>query len=82
MDVILVSDIRDVRDCGGPSEEEPAFIPNSFVIEEVHGCCWSLFTDTPDIMVCFHSVLALTGVDADPLTGEGDGCVDILLRCP
>lgn len=50
VDVISVSDIRDVRNCGGPSEEEPAFIPNSFVIEEIHGCCWSLFTDTEDIM--------------------------------
>ena len=51
MDVIVVSDLRDVRDCRGVSEEEPAFIPNSFVIEEVHGCCWSLFTDTQDSMV-------------------------------
>lgn len=50
VDVIIVSDIRDVRNCGSPSEEEPAFIPNSFVIEEVHGCCWSLFTDTQDAM--------------------------------
>lgn len=50
VDVIVVSDVRDVRGCGGPSEEEPAFIPNSFVIEEVHGCCWSLFTDTQNSM--------------------------------
>lgn len=50
VDVIVISDIRDVRDCGGPSEEEPAFIPNSFIIEEVHGCCWSLFTDAEDAM--------------------------------
>lgn len=78
VDVIVVSDLRDVRDCGGPSEEEPTFIPNSFVIEEVHGCCWSLFTDTQDAMVCLHSVLVDPNLKA--FTGESDGRVNIHLR--
>ncbi|KAF9785110.1 hypothetical protein BJ322DRAFT_1061390 [Thelephora terrestris] len=80
VDLIVVSDIRDVRNCGGPSEEEPTFIPNSFVIEEVHGCCWSLFTDTQDAMVCLQSVLVDPNLKA--FTGKCDGRVDIHLGRP
>ena len=81
MDVIAVSDIRDVRDCGGPSEEEPAFIPNSFVVEEVHGCCWSLFTDTIDSMVCLCPTPVYTD-SHETSTGENRGRVNLLLRRP
>lgn len=80
MDVIVASDIRDVRDCGGPSEEEPGFIPHTFVIEEIHGCCWSLFTDTHDSMVCLRPTLALADSHHDISTGENYGCVNLLLR--
>lgn len=57
VDVIALSDIRTVRDCGDPSEEEPTFTPNlnSFMIEETSGCCWSLFTDTAEEKVRFLS---------------------------
>jgi len=50
VDILYASEIRDVRNDGGPSEEEPAFIPNSFVVEDIHRCCWPLFTDTSDTM--------------------------------
>ena len=82
MDVITVSDILDVRDCGGVSEEEPAFIPNSFVIEEIHRFCWSLFTDTQDAMVRVCSVLVPTDSNHGTFTGENNGRVDFLLRRP
>ena len=82
MDVISVSDIRDVRDCGSVSEEEPAFIPNSFVIEEIHRCCWSLFTDTGDAMVCLRSTLVSAEPNHDTFTGENNGRIDFLFRRP
>lgn len=80
MDVIAISDIRDVRDCGGPSEEEPAFIPYSFVVEEVHGCCWSLFTDTQDAMVCLCSPPTQTDSHHDAFVGKNHGRINLLLR--
>ena len=82
MDVITLSDIRDVRDCGDVSEEEPGFIPNSFVIEEVHRYCWSIFTDTQDTMVCLRFIPTSTGPYHDAFTGENNGRIDLLLRRP
>ena len=82
MDVITLSDIRDVRDCGDVSEEEPGFIPNSFVIEEVHRYCWSIFTDTQDAMVCLCPIPAPGDPDHYAFTGENNGRIDILFRCP
>lgn len=82
MDVVTVSDILDVRDCGGVSEEEPAFIPNSFVIEEIHRFCWSLFTDTQDAMVRVWSAPFPTDSNHSAFTGENNGRVDFLLRRP
>lgn len=80
MDILEASDICDVRNGGEPSEEEAAFIPNFFLIEDTHRCCWSLFTDTSDEMVRFRSVLVRPDLKAS--TGEGDGSVDILSRHP
>jgi len=82
VDVIAISDIHDVRVCRGVSEEEPAFIPNSFVIEEIHGCCWSFFTDTTDAMVRLSSSLAHIDSDHDASTGENHGRANLLLRRP
>lgn len=76
MDIITVSNIRNVRECGGPSEEEPGFILNSFVIEEAHS--WSLFTDTPDTMVRLRSVLV--DHDLKTFTGQGYCRINILFR--
>lgn len=80
MDIIAVSDIRSVRDGGGPSEEEPAFIPNSFVVEEVHGCCWFFFTDTPETKV--RPCTVLIDPNLKLLTGEGDGHITVLSGRP
>jgi len=82
VDVITLSDIRDVRDCGDVSEEEPGFIPNSFVIEEVHRYCWSIFTDTQDAMVCLCPIPISARPDHDAFTGENNGRVNILFGCP
>jgi hypothetical protein len=82
VDVITVSDIRDVRDCGDVTEEEPAFIPNSFVIEELHGCCWSLFTDTQEAMVRHCPIIVYTEANHGVFTGENNGCNDLLLGRP
>ena len=51
VNVVTLSDTRDIGHCGDVSEEEPGFIPNSFVIEEVHRNCWSIFTNTQDAIV-------------------------------
>ena len=82
MDVITLSDIRDVRDCGDVSEEEPGFIPNSFVIEEVHRYCWSIFTDTQDALVCLCPIPVSSCPDHNTSTGENNGRVDLLFGCP
>jgi hypothetical protein len=51
-DVIQIADIRDVRDAGALAEEEPEFIPFSFVVEEAEAGCWSMFTDDQYTKVC------------------------------
>lgn len=56
-DVIQVGDIRDVRDAGAIAEEEPEFIPFSFVVEEVEGGCWSMFTDDQETKDTLIAVL-------------------------
>lgn len=79
MDIITVSDISDVRDGGDPSEEEPAFIQNSFTIEELHKLRWSLFTDTPETMVRLCSVFVNLNLNF-AFTGEGDGRIAVLFK--
>lgn len=84
MDIITVSDIHDVRNGGGPSEEEPSFMPNSFVIEELkeRKLSWSLYTDTPDTMVCSCSTTLIVDLNLKIFPGEGDGRIDILFKRP